>query len=136
MASFKERIKALRQEAGMRQVDLANEINCSKSTISLWERGEVEPEYAMLERLCRCFNTTMGYLKGTNDVRYAISDEPAVWGFDETAFIWTEFFNRIMHLSPKSQDILMKVINACAESDMKDGQYQKEDYYCVTVEKK
>ena len=40
---FCERLKELRQEKGIGQVQLARELDVGKSIISLWELGKCEP---------------------------------------------------------------------------------------------
>lgn len=40
MNCFKERLKELRQEKGIGQIQLAKELDVGKSVISLWELGK------------------------------------------------------------------------------------------------
>lgn len=63
-----ERLKALRKQKGMKQIDLANAMHISRSTLAMWEAGRSEPTgdmYAMLSFILGC---TVGYLMGTEDV--------------------------------------------------------------------
>ena len=48
MNIFFERLKELRTERGLGQVQLAKELDVGKSIISLWELGKCEPTLAKL----------------------------------------------------------------------------------------
>ena len=52
MNKFGERLKELRQENGIGQVELAKQISVSKGIISLWENGLREPTLSNLCALC------------------------------------------------------------------------------------
>ena len=43
MATFAERLKSLRREKGWSQQRLADELDLSKSSVNMYERGEREP---------------------------------------------------------------------------------------------
>jgi transcriptional regulator with XRE-family HTH domain len=61
---FRERIKELRQEKGIGQVELAQSIGVSKGVISLWENGLREPTMNNLIVLAKYFDVTIDYLVG------------------------------------------------------------------------
>ena len=65
--SFGKRLKELRLEKGLGQVELANKINVSKSIISLWENGLREPTLSYLKLLARFFETTIDDLTGDDN---------------------------------------------------------------------
>ncbi|MCI9561637.1 MAG: helix-turn-helix transcriptional regulator [Clostridia bacterium] len=67
MDSFGERLRALRQEKEIGQVQLAKEINVGKSIISLWEQNKCEPTLSNLVALARFFNVSIDYLAGLED---------------------------------------------------------------------
>lgn len=67
MATIHERIKELRKSQNLKQQELADMINVSMYTVSVWERGIRKPEYDNLDALCDVFNVNLGYLMGTND---------------------------------------------------------------------
>ncbi len=51
MILFKERLKELRIERKLSQAQLAKELNVSQRSISSWETGFREPDFATLERI-------------------------------------------------------------------------------------
>jgi transcriptional regulator with XRE-family HTH domain len=61
---FCERLKELRAEKGVGQVELAAQINVSKGIISLWENGLREPKLSNLIVLARFFEVSIDYLVG------------------------------------------------------------------------
>ena len=52
---FSERLRELRQERGLGQVQLAKELDVGKSVISLWELGKCEPTLSKLVAMARFF---------------------------------------------------------------------------------
>ena len=64
MNSFGEKLKALRTEKGLGQVQLAKELKVSKSVISLWETGGSEPTLSNLAKIAAYFNVSIDYLAG------------------------------------------------------------------------
>ena len=61
---FGERLKELRLEKGVGQVELATQINASKGIISLWENGLREPKLSNLIVLAHYFEVSIDYLAG------------------------------------------------------------------------
>ena len=64
---FKERLKELRIEKQIGQVELSKAIDVSKGIISLWENGEREPGMNSLILLAQFFNVSIDYLVGLED---------------------------------------------------------------------
>ena len=62
------RIKELRKEFGLSQVELAMRMEVTKQTISNWENGNIQPSVDMLVGLANVFNVTTDYLLGLDDV--------------------------------------------------------------------
>ncbi|MCL2862237.1 MAG: helix-turn-helix domain-containing protein [Firmicutes bacterium] len=59
-----ERLKELREEKGLSQVELAKLMDIKQRTISHYEKGEREPDFQTLKKLCDFFGVTAGYLLG------------------------------------------------------------------------
>ena len=62
------RIKELRKEFGLSQVELAARMEVTKQTISNWEIENIQPSIDMLVDLANVFNVTTDYLLGLDDV--------------------------------------------------------------------
>lgn len=61
---FGERLKDLRIEKCVGQIELAKAINVSKGIISLWENGLREPKLTNLIALADYFYVSIDYLAG------------------------------------------------------------------------
>lgn len=61
---FSKRLKDLREEAGMTQTELANELNVSRGAISYYEKGERTPDIEFLDSVALFFNLPTDYLLG------------------------------------------------------------------------
>ncbi len=61
---FYERLKELRIEKGIGQIELAKAVNVSKGIISLWENGLREPKLSNLIALAKFFEVSLDYLAG------------------------------------------------------------------------
>ena len=61
------RLKQLRTARGVSQVRLAMELSVSQHTISRYETGEREADYAMLIRIADYFDVSIDYLLERTD---------------------------------------------------------------------
>ena len=64
---FTERLKELRTEKNINQVELSAEIGVSKGIVSLWENGLREPGMYSLIQLAKFFEVSIDYLVGISD---------------------------------------------------------------------
>ena len=69
-----ERIRALREDADMRQVDIALVLNCSQRVYSHYERGELDIPTEILIRLADYHSTSIDYLLGRINRREPITE--------------------------------------------------------------
>ena len=60
-------IIALRTQAGMTQLELAEQLNYSDKSISKWERGESIPDAYVLKRMGEIFGVSVDYLLSVHD---------------------------------------------------------------------
>ena len=61
---FCERLKGLRQEAGLSQRELATALAVSQQTLAKWEGGKATPNPQTLLQIARLLHTTADYLAG------------------------------------------------------------------------
>ncbi|MGS0764403.1 helix-turn-helix transcriptional regulator [Syntrophomonas curvata] len=65
---FADRLKKVRAEKGMTQVQLAEALGVSKGTIAMWETGKREPNFETLNELSEIFDKRIDYILGySND---------------------------------------------------------------------
>lgn len=62
MSEFNKVLKSLRLDDGLTQKELGKKLGLSGSAISMYERGEREPELEVLEIIADFFNVTIDYL--------------------------------------------------------------------------
>jgi len=61
---FKDRLKELRLSRGLSQRQLGQRLGMTNNAISMYERGEREPNYEILEAIADIFNVDIAYLLG------------------------------------------------------------------------
>lgn len=66
---MKNQIRALREEAGLKQVDLAAALGVRQNTLSTWETGRYEPDNEMLQKIADYFSVSVDYVLGKTSVR-------------------------------------------------------------------
>lgn len=64
MGDFQNIFKRLRVSAGLTQVEIAEKLKISRSTIGMYETGAREPDFETLERIADFFNIDIDYLLG------------------------------------------------------------------------
>ena len=64
---FPERLKQLRKEKGMTQLDLAKALDVSGGTVAMWETGKRKPSFEMLDKLTEVFEKRLDYILGVSD---------------------------------------------------------------------
>ena len=61
---FSERLKDLRKQAGLTQVDVAEKLGISQPAFASWERGVKKPTQENLVKIAQVFNVSVDYLVG------------------------------------------------------------------------
>lgn len=69
------RIRALRTEAGIKQIDLAQRLNVGQNTISNWENGKTEPDTEALQAMATIFGVSIDYILGHSMVKSSESQK-------------------------------------------------------------
>ena len=83
MAQFDKILNLLRNEKNMSQQELADALGISKSSINMYERGERQPNFEVLETIADFFNVDIDYLLGrTNKTTKIINPNTIAAHFD------------------------------------------------------
>lgn len=76
-----QRIKKLRNEKGLTQKDLADQVHVTFQTISKWEKDENEPDVTTLRELAKLFGCSMDYLLNEEEshslYKASVEEKPA-----------------------------------------------------------
>ena len=70
---FGTRIKQLRQEMGMTQLELAEKLGLSKQILSLYEAGKRSPKVAQVQKFAGILNVSADYLLGDSSEEAAFN---------------------------------------------------------------
>ena len=64
---YKERIKELRLERKLSQMQLAKKLDVSQSAVAKWELGKTEPTASAIVKMAKFFGETADYILGLED---------------------------------------------------------------------
>ena len=64
---FSERLKKLRKQAQLTQVDVAEKLGISQPAYASWERGVKKPTQENLVKIAQVLNVSVDYLVGNSD---------------------------------------------------------------------
>ncbi|TGA98500.1 XRE family transcriptional regulator [Sporolactobacillus shoreae] len=69
MTTFPERLRELREDAQLKQEDMAKKLNITTSAYGYYEQGRNEPSLNALQTLSVLFDTSTDYLIGLTNVK-------------------------------------------------------------------
>lgn len=141
MQKFSRRLKRLREEKNLTQVEFAKLMSLANSTISQYEAGRRMPDQEILQKFADFFDVSVDYLLGrTNNpksinnngsaptpeqcIAEALADDPELLEFFQE-FIKRDdlqlLFKQVKPLSPKSIKKIIRVIKAIEEEEEREG---------------
>lgn len=62
------RLKELRKQRKLKQIDVADVLNCSQGVYSRYESGEREPPFDIIKKMADYYGVTVDYLMGADTV--------------------------------------------------------------------
>ena len=65
-----ERIKQLRTDRGLSQVELAQKLGVSKQSVSNWENDNIQPSIEMLLKISHVFSVSTDFLLGEDNRQF------------------------------------------------------------------
>ena len=68
--TMKNRIKKLRIESGLTQMELAEKVGMANNTLSRYENEKRKPKEEVLQKLADFFDVSVPYLQGIDDEDY------------------------------------------------------------------
>lgn len=102
-----ENLKKLRENAGISQQRLANELGLTQQKVYSYENDIYEPDIKTLIQLATYFNTSVDFLIGNTNIQHKIEKvEPYDLNSDEA-----EFINKFRNLSQKSRASLQLIMD-------------------------
>ena len=83
MSGFSNMLSSLRKQKGLTQAELAARLGISKSAVSMYERGNREPEFELLQTMADFFHVSVSALLGRREDGL-VNDDPALTEYLET----------------------------------------------------
>jgi transcriptional regulator with XRE-family HTH domain len=106
-----QRLKLLREEKKLKQLDIAKILGVSRTTYTQYETGKSEPDLATVAKLADYFNVSVDYLLGKTDIKHPIETIAAHHDGEE----WTEeeledieAFKEFVRMRRKQKETLKK----------------------------
>ena len=72
------RMKEIREEAGLKQKDVASALNVTKGSYSMWECGADTIPLRRLNQFCNFFNVSIDYVVGFSDKKRYANSKPDI----------------------------------------------------------
>jgi transcriptional regulator with XRE-family HTH domain len=101
---FGERLKQLRMQKGLSQVDLAKLANVNSNHISRYERGDSRPTAKYLKILADCLGVSTDYLYD------GVAEDAAIADFEDREFL--EIFKEAEQLEDEDKVIIKRLLKA------------------------
>ena len=111
---FKERLRELRKQRGYSQVELADKLGLSKSTIGAYETGDIKPSLDAINQLAEFFMVDVDYLLG-NESRSTYYMDPEVAFKAQEIYIDPEariLLDAKRDLSAEDLEVVINIIKA------------------------
>lgn len=64
-----KKLKDLREDHDLTQIDLSKKLNITPASISRWESGINAPDYETLIKLAKLYNVSIDYLLGLSEIK-------------------------------------------------------------------
>ena len=79
MQTLPNRLKSLRQESGLLQKHIAEQLNITTSAYGYYEQGKRIPDSNTLDKLAQIFNVSTDYILGRTDVKQSSNTEQKIF---------------------------------------------------------
>lgn len=129
MEIFGKRLRLLREEKDLTQIELAKILSLTNSTISQYEAGKRMPEQGILQKIADIFDVSVDYLLGRTDdpespghfnkgpdpsheekITSALVDDPELFDFWQALKKRDELRILFKQVKPLSEDSIRRII--------------------------
>ena len=124
-----ERIKQLRRENGMTQVDMAQKLGVTKGTVSTWETDSRTPGFETLNQMCDMFQRSMDYLMGRSDD----ATPPILTDEEQTELALNQGVHKYCRLDQYGREAVESVIRAEYNRCRAQGELGPAGAYAVNI---
>lgn len=133
---FAQRLKELRKEKNMTQVQLAEALGVSKGTVAMWEIGKREPNFETLNALSDVFDRRIDYILGYSEdassakLSEAEIDQLGRWAAEDNFY---ETIMAYLCLDEYGKNTVESVIRSEAARCREQGSLFPEEDYMLSV---
>jgi len=133
---FAQRLKELRKEKNMTQVQLAEALGVSKGTVAMWEIGKREPNYETLNALSGVFDRRIDYILGYSEdassakLSEAEIDQLGRWAAEESFY---ETIMAYLRLDAYGKDAVENVIRSETVRCQEQGSLFPEENFMLSI---
>ena len=128
-----ERIKQLRKENGMTQVDMAQKLGVTKGTVSTWETNSRMPGFDVLERMCDMFQRSLDYLMGRSNDATPPAPSDDAFALDQVAEDIKEYVLKYCRLDQYGRNAVESIIRAEYSRCRDQGELGDAGTYAVNI---
>lgn len=113
------RIRSLREEKSISQLELAKILNIGNTTLSQYESDKRIPSDAVKKKIADYFNVSTDYLLGRSDIRnpYIEKDSAETDEVDELEQEFEELKDKMKNISPSKRKKILKMIELFEEDE-------------------
>lgn len=112
--NFHTKLRNLRLSRGLTQMEVAEGLGSSQASVTSWETGRREPDFATIKRISEYFNVPMSSLLPSEDV----ADENYISSMSQSIAQNPKLrllFDRTKFLSDSDLDAIIAIVNALAK---------------------
>lgn len=134
-SAFAYRVRKLRKEKGISQEELAEALNTTKGTVSIWERGVRMPEQGTVQKVASYFEVSVAYILGFTDVisvPLPSSQEESNRQIAKIELV-EDLAKKLVQMSPETLAIMKASINEGYKQDSERGILESIDRYYVEI---
>lgn len=108
---FSTKLRNLRIQRGLTQMEMAEGLGTSQSSITSWEQGRREPDFTTIKRIALFFNVPMSSLLPSSDDLEDGLVESVAEALHQNSKLKL-LFDRSKYLSDSDLDVVLGVVNA------------------------
>ena len=112
---FSEKIKKLRKEHHLTQIEFAKKFNISNGTIAMWETAKRQPDFDTLLKIADFFDVSVDYLLGREDDLGNVKKQDVLSEEDK------DILNQLHALGPFELEAIKIQIKALADAKKSDA---------------
>lgn len=123
--SFATRLKALREEKGINQSQLAKDLGISRGSISFYENGDRIPDIEVFNNICTYFDVSYDYFLGKSKFKKNSLEETAIRNYTN---LTDENINHLHEIKEKDKN---QIINDLISSFLQDYSFITDIQYYI-----